>query len=221
MTLELSKKLAGEKAVDFVEDGNVVGLGTGSTTEYFIKKLAQRISDKGLDIIGIPTSKKTERLARKLGIRLSSLNEYPEIDVDIDGADEVDGDFNLIKGGGGAHTREKIVANASRKFIVVVDHSKKVERLGHFPVPVEVFRFCEKFVEIELGKLGGIPTLRKGFKTDEGNLVIDTRFNMDEPSILEDRINQIPGVIDNGIFSKRRPERVVVGYIDEVKILEK
>ena len=217
--IELSKKSAGERAVEFVRDGMILGLGTGSTAEYAIKKLAGRINKENLDIIGIPTSIKTEKLARKLGIKLSDLNEYPDVDMDIDGADEIDPEFNLIKGGGGAHTREKIVANASREFIVIADYTKMVNGLK-YPVPVEVLSFCGRFVEIELGKLGGTPKFRHGFETDNGNIILDTEFTGFDPSKLEQRLNSIPGVIDNGIFSLRKPDRIVIGNGNNVKILE-
>ena len=222
--IELSKKSAGEKAVEFISDGMIVGLGTGSTAEYAIKKLSQRIREENLDIIGIPTSIQTEKLAGKLGIKLSDLNEYPEIDVDIDGADEIDPEFNLIKGGGGAHVREKIVANASKEFIVIADHTKHVNGL-RYPVPVEVLPFSWRLVEIRLECLGGIPRLRKKvkteFKTDNGNMIIDTEFAGFDPLKLEDKLNSIPGVVDNGIFSLRRPDKVIIGTGSDVKILER
>ncbi len=213
----LSKKTAAEMAVDFIEDGMVIGLGTGSTAEYAIKRLAE----KNLDIIAVPTSRRTERLAGELGIPLASMNEYREIDVDIDGADEIDPDFNLIKGGGGAHTWEKRIAEKSNTFIVIVDHTKLVKKLGNFPVAIEVEPSERDSVEEELKHLGGIPELRKNFRTDNGNVIVDTKFDIKEPHELEERLNSIPGVIENGIFSKRKPEIVIVGYDKEVKILKR
>jgi ribose 5-phosphate isomerase A len=215
--IEQSKKTAAEKAVGYIRDGMVVGLGTGSTAEYAIKKIA----DRKLDITGIPTSERTEKLARKRGIQLASIEEYGEIDVDIDGADEVDPEFNLIKGGGGAHTREKRVAEKAKTFIVVVDHMKLVKKLGSFPVAVEVKPSEKETAEEELRKLGGIPTVRENFTTDNGNVIIDAKFSIKNPQKLEEEINKILGVVENGIFSRRKPDIVVVGYNKKTKILER
>lgn len=215
--IELSKKTAAERAVEFIEDGMILGLGTGSTAEYAIKKIAE----EKLNIVAVPTSRRTEKLAKKLRIPLAKMDEYREIDMDIDGADEVDPEFNLIKGGGGAHTREKRIAERSKKFIVVVDHTKLVKRLGNFPVPVEVEPSRKDFVEEKLRELDGIPRLREDFITDNGNIIIDTRFDIENPRELEERLNSIPGVIENGIFSKRKPEIIIVGYGTEVKILKR
>jgi len=215
--IELSKKTAAERAVEFIEDGMIIGLGTGSTAEYAIKKIAE----KNLNIVAIPTSRGTEKLAEKLRIPLAKMNEYGEIDMDIDGADEVDPEFNLIKGGGGAHTREKRIAERSKNFIVIVDHTKLVKKLGNFPVPVEVEPSRKDFVEEKLRELDGIPRLRENFITDNGNIIIDTRFDIENPRELEEKLNSIPGVIENGIFSKRKPEIIIVGYGTEVKILKR
>jgi ribose 5-phosphate isomerase A len=246
----LSKKSAGEKAAEYVKDGMVVGLGTGSTVEYTIKKIAARIREENLKITGIPTSIATEKLARDEKIPLSTLNDrfrvirgftshtskclngvkgniandseaYTEIDLDIDGADEVDGNFNLIKGGGGAHTREKIIASASKEFIVVAGSSKKVSRLGNFPVPVEVLPLAVEFVKSELIKLGGSPKLRENFTTDNGNHILDTKFEIKDPEKLETELNSIPGVVDNGIFAHRKPEKVIFADGDKIEILER
>ncbi len=215
--IELSKKTAAERAVEFIEDGMIIGLGTGSTAEYAIKKIAE----KNLNIVAIPTSRGTEKLAEKLRIPLAKMDEYGEIDMDIDGADEVDPEFNLIKGGGGAHTREKRIAERSKNFIVIVDHTKLVKKLGNFPVPVEVEPSRKDFVEEKLRELDGIPRLRENFITDNGNIIIDTRFDIENPRELEEKLNSIPGVIENGIFSKRKPEIIIVGYGTEVKILKR
>ncbi len=218
---EESKKTAGEQSALFVEDGMVLGLGTGSTIKYAIEAIAQRIKREGLDVVALPTSKSTQELASNLGIKLSSLMEYSDIDLCIDGADEVDADFNLIKGGGGAHTREKIIATASKKFIVVVDEGKMVEKIGGFPVPVEFLKFGKRLVANQLHRIGGDPIFRKNFETDNGNLIYDTKFYIDDPLKLEERMNLIPGVLDNGIFSHRRPERVIVGRGKKYEIIEK
>ncbi len=224
--LDLSKKSAGDAAAEYVKNNMVVGLGTGSTVKYTIKKLGERIRNENLNIIGIPTSIDTEKLAKKEGILLSTLDEHPIIDLDIDGADECDKNFNLIKGGGGAHTREKIVAVASKKFIVVADSSKKVEKLGAFALPVEVLKSDVEFVKNELIKLGGKPALRKKegkdiIVTDNGNYILDTKFEINNPLEMELKLNSIPGVVDNGLFAVRKPEIVIFADGCEIEILEK
>lgn len=218
---EASKKAAGEKAADYVRDGMILGLGTGSTVRYFIEKLAADIKEKELDITAIPTSNASEKLARSLGIKLSNVNEHPRIDLDVDGADEVDPKYNLIKGGGGAHTREKIIASASKEFIVIVDRSKLVARLGNFPLPIEVLPFSEKYVWNEISSLGAIPRRREGFVTDSGNIILDCRFNIINPEKLETDLKCIPGVVEDGVFAKRKPEKVIVADGKNVKILER
>jgi len=218
--IEHSKKAAGEKAAEYVKDGMVVGLGTGSTVKYAIKKIAARICDENLNIIGIPTSIATENLAKQEKIPVSPFEAYPQIDLDIDGADECDRNFNLIKGGGGAHTREKIVASASKEFIVVADFTKKVPKLGKFPVPVEVLPFAIESVKSELMKLGGKPEPRE-FITDNGNFILDTKFEILNPLELELKIKAILGVVDNGIFSRRKPEKVIFAKGNEIEILER
>jgi len=219
--IEISKMVVGERAVEFVRDGMILGLGTGTTVRYFIEKLAEKIKKESLEIIAIPTSIETEKMADNLEIPLSNLNEYPEVDLDIDGADEVDLNFNLIKGGGGAHTKEKIVAMASKEFIVIVDKTKTVDRIGNIPVPIEVLSFSENFVRKEIQKLGGIARLREDFRTDNGNLILDVRFNIINPEKLEGDINNIPGVIENGIFANRRPEKIIVADGKKVRIMER
>lgn len=219
--IEISKRAAGERAVKFVRDGMILGLGTGTTVRHFMEKLAKKIRDESLEIVAIPTSIETEKLADNLKIPLSNLNEYPEVDLDIDGADEVDSGFNLIKGGGGAHTREKIVATAAKEFIVIVDNTKISNRIGNFPVPVEVLPFSENLVRKEIQRLGGIAKLREDFRTDNENLILDVRFNIINPERLEGDINNIPGVIENGIFANRRPEKIIVADGKKVRIIER
>jgi len=222
MSLENAKRMAGEYATTFVEDGMIVGLGTGSTISYFLKALAEKIKKDKLDVVGIPTSKATEEEAHRLGIPLSTLNDNPRVDVTIDGADEVDKKFNLIKGKGGALTREKIVASASEQYIVVVDESKVVAKLGtSTPVPVEVIPFAQTYVAIELRELEGRPRIRENFTTDNGNIIIDVELKIKDPLELEGLLNNIPGVVENGIFAMTTPHLVVVGYEKEgVKVLE-
>jgi ribose 5-phosphate isomerase A len=203
------KKAAGEAAARRVQSGMVVGLGTGSTAIHAIHCLGQRLRDRELrEIRGIPTSFQSSVLARELRIPLASLDEIDKIDVAIDGADEVAPDLTLIKGGGAAHTREKIVDALAHEFIVVVDETKLVDKLGSkFPVPVEVVPFGLVPVLHALERLGGVPELRMGVRkagpvvTDQGNFVVDVKFDsIPDPARLERTINNIPGVLENGLF---------------------
>ncbi|WRH67972.1 MAG: ribose-5-phosphate isomerase RpiA [Planktothrix sp. GU0601_MAG3] len=205
----LMKQYVGKAAADRVQSGTIVGLGTGSTTAYAIQYIGERLQSGELkDIKGIPTSFQATVLAKQYGIPLTTLDEVDHIDIAIDGADEVDPQKNLIKGGGAAHTREKIVDSLAEVFVVVVDNSKLVDRLGStFLLPVEVIPMAMTPVMKALEKLGGKPTLRMGVKkagpvvTDEGNLVIDVKFDLlENPAELEKEINNIPGVLDNGLF---------------------
>jgi ribose 5-phosphate isomerase A len=203
------KKAAGEAAARRVQSGMLVGLGTGSTTIHAIHCLGQRLRDHELrEIRGIPTSFQSSVLARELRIPLTSLDEVDRIDVAIDGADEVAPDLTLIKGGGAAHTREKIVDALADEFIVVVDETKLVDKLGsRSPVPVEVVPFGLVPVLHALERLGGVPELRMGVRkagpvvTDQGNFVVDVKFDsIPDPAGLERTINNIPGVLENGLF---------------------
>ncbi|MFC4801536.1 ribose-5-phosphate isomerase RpiA [Neobacillus sp. GCM10023253] len=198
------KKIVGELAADFIEDGMVVGLGTGSTVYFTIMKLGALV-EAGLSIQGIPTSVQTAELAKKLHIPLANMDEVKKIDIAIDGADEVDAHLNLIKGGGGALVREKIVAKAAEKFIVVADPSKMVKTLVAFPLPVEVVPFGAMQTENYIRELQGETKLRltngKPFQTDNGNFIIDCSFpSISKPQELECILNNIPGVVDNGLF---------------------
>jgi ribose 5-phosphate isomerase A len=207
--VDLMKKAVGDAAAQRVKSGMVVGLGTGSTTVMAIKAIGERLAKGELkDIKGVPTSFQAIVLARQLGIPLVSLDEVEKIDVAIDGADEVDPQKNLIKGGGAAHTQEKIVDSLAEQFIVVVDAGKLVDKLGStFLLPVEVLPMAVTPVSRALAKLGGKPELRMGVRkagpvvTDQGNLVIDVKFdNIPNPAELEKTINNIPGVLENGLF---------------------
>jgi ribose 5-phosphate isomerase A len=200
----IEKKEVGEKAVEFIKDGMIVGLGTGSTVYYFISKLGELVQ-QGLSVKGVPTSNQTEKLAIKLGIPLVSFGEIEQIDVAIDGADEVNPDLNLIKGGGGALLREKIIAKSAKTFIVVADSHKNVDTIGTFPLPIEVVPFGYEMTMKYIRELGGNPTLRqKGgtpFLTDNGNYIIDSSFQeINQPEELEKNLNLLPGVVDNGLF---------------------
>jgi ribose 5-phosphate isomerase A len=216
------KHAAARRALDFVENGMVLGLGTGSTATFVIEQLAVRVAD-GLSVVAIPTSEQTAALARQLSIPLATFAEHHHIDLDIDGADEVHrGTLDLVKGHGGALLREKIVAAASSRFVVVVDDEKLVDRLGeHMPVPVEVVQFGWQATAAALAVLGGDTVLRKGangpFVTDCGNFILDCHFGpIDDPARLEQLINRTVGVVENGLFVGRSSAVVVAsdGGID-------
>jgi ribose 5-phosphate isomerase A len=219
------KKLAGEKAVEYVKEGMILGLGSGSTVEYSIKKLDKLVKE-GLKIKGIPTSMHTKRIANEHNIPLTTLEENPEIDLTIDGADEVDSNLNLIKGGGGALTREKIIAYHSKQVIIIVDDSKVVKALGiDFPLPVEVLKFGWTSTGKVLEKFGCNAQLRKimgePFITDNSNYILDCEFEkIDNPEQLEIDINSIPGVVENGLFIGLA-SKVIVGGKQGISTLEK
>jgi ribose 5-phosphate isomerase A len=219
------KRAAAERAVDFVEDGTVLGLGTGSTAAFFVEALARRVA-AGLTVIAIPTSERTAAQARRLGIPLTGFAEHRQIDLAVDGADEVQRvSLDLIKGRGGALLREKIVAAASRRFIVVVDRDKLVDRLGTAgPLPVEVVQFGWEVTAGALERLGARPELRRAgsgepFVTDGGNFILDCLFGaIDNPAETERRINAIVGVVENGLFVGRS-SAVIVASEDGIEIL--
>jgi len=208
MSQERLKIEVAKAAIRYVEDGSVLGVGTGSTVNAFIDQLAA--SGKRLDGAVSSSAATTERL-KQIGVRVLDLNHTGDLDLYIDGADEVDAHKRMIKGGGGALTREKIIAGASRQFICIVDESKCVPVLGEFPVPVEVLPMARALVGRKLIGLGGQPELRDGFTTDNGNLILDVR-NLDlvDPLKTEDQINRIPGVVCNGLFGHRGADRVLV-----------
>ncbi|GIW53383.1 MAG: ribose-5-phosphate isomerase A [Gemmatimonadales bacterium] len=214
-----AKRRAALQAVDLVAPGMVLGLGTGSTVRYAIEEIGRRISRGELkDVVGVPTSRATKRLAEEAGIPLAGLNDYPEVDLTIDGADEVDPDRNLIKGHGGALLWEKIVASASRRLVIVVDRSKLVSRLGLTKaLPVEVVAFGWRVNQLGLSKLGCDPVLRTGpggspFSTDEGHYILDCSFEggIADPVALEREIKRRPGVVETGLFLGFEPQ-VIVG----------
>ncbi|MDP6294560.1 MAG: ribose-5-phosphate isomerase RpiA [SAR324 cluster bacterium] len=199
------KQRAAEAAVEYVKDGMIVGLGTGSTTEFAVKKLGERVRD-GLAIRGIPTSDVTKVQAEEEGIPLIDFSETMYIDLTIDGADEIDVNLNMIKGGGAALLREKIVASASKEEIIIVSHEKFVKQLGSFPLPVEVIPFGWQVIFNQLETLGGSPDLRlkqgQPLRTDQGNYIIDCRFRqIIDAAQLEQWLNMIPGVVENGLFT--------------------
>jgi ribose 5-phosphate isomerase A len=221
-----AKRAAGHRAADMVEDGAVVGLGTGSTVYYTIERLSERIRD-GLVISGIPTSFQTALRAKAADIPLTTLDDHPEIAVAIDGADEVDPHLRLIKGRGAALLREKCVAAAARQFIVVVDEQKMVKSLGAAAVPVEVLPFAVMPVLRQLRILGGDPVIREAVKkdgpviTDNGNFIVDCRFpEIQDPDSLEAALAAIPGVLESGLFCGFvKKTTVIVGGPEKVKVL--
>lgn len=220
-----SKKLAAERAIEFVQDGQVVGLGTGSTAKFAIEGIGRRVGE-GLRVTGVATSIATARMAQGLGIPVTNLNDVPAIDITIDGADEVDGDLNMIKGGGGALTREKLVALASTKRVIIVDDRKLVSALGEsWPVPVEVLPFAWTRSALMLTALGCAAQLRmsggKPFETDNENYILDCRFGaISDSSELEKSIKLIPGVIECGLFIGIA-DVLVIGFSDRVEIRER
>jgi ribose 5-phosphate isomerase A len=211
VTADEQKRAAAHAALDHVRDGMRLGLGTGSTAKHFVDAVGAKVKE-GWTLSCVPTSERTREQAQTLGIRLVTLDDTPQLDLAVDGADEIDGDLNLIKGGGGALLREKIVATAAQRFIVIADASKKVERLGKFPLPIEVVPFGAKATALKIdracawaGARGGKLVIRmrdgKPFVTDNGNLVFDCALGVipDAPK-LSAALSSIPGVVDHGLF---------------------
>ena len=211
--MSTAKLNASIEAIEYIKPkislDSIIGVGTGSTVNYFIKELAKiQHTFKG----AVSSSEASTKLLESSGIEVYELNDVNEILVYVDGADEVDKNHNLIKGGGGAHTREKIVATASNEFVCIVDESKLVSSLGNFPLPLEVMIKSRSFVAREIVKIGGVPELRKDFITDQGNQILDVSdLTIIDPLDLEQRINLIPGVLDNGLFANCKPHKVIVG----------
>lgn len=214
MTQDDRKRLAADAALAYVEDDTVVGVGTGSTVNFFIDRLAgikHRIDG------AVASSIATEKRLRERGIPVVHLNSVQELPVYVDGADEATRHLQLIKGGGGALTREKIVAAASRRFVCMIDDSKLVDVLGKFPLPVEVIPMAQSYAGRELAKLGGRPVLREGFTTDNGNVVLDVHgLRIVNPVELEERLNHIAGAVCNGLFARRPADILLVGGADGV-----
>jgi len=199
------KEAAARASLRFVHEGDVVGLGTGSSAEHAIRLLAQRVQG-GLKILAIPTSARSKQLATDLHIPLTTIDDYQEIDVTIDGADEFDPKLRLIKGGGGALLREKIVASASQRVVIVADSSKQVSTLGKFPLPVEVIPFAQAVIARKIASLADSVTLRKAadgssFTTDEGHHILDCHFRrISDPAALAHTLKDMPGVVEHGLF---------------------
>jgi ribose 5-phosphate isomerase A len=201
---EQQKALAAQAAAKLIEDGQVIGLGSGTTVAYLLQALGDRVRG-GLRCTGVPTSEETARVAASLGIAVSTLEEHPSLDLDLDGADEVDPALNLIKGKGGALLREKIVASAARRLVIIVDQSKLVEHLGgSAPVPVEIVPFGWSVTLAALRAVGATGEIRGGkepYRTDNGNLIVDCHFaDLVDPNEIATRMNAIPGVVGHGLF---------------------
>lgn len=217
---DAAKRQAAEAALQFVEPGEVLGVGTGSTVNHFIDLLVER--KLANDIAGAVSSSNatTERL-KKAGIRVLDLNQTGTLSVYVDGADEANKHLQLIKGGGAALTREKIVAAASRKFVCIVDESKLVGVLGKFPLPVEVIPMARSYIGRELTRLGGHPVLRDGVTTDNGNLIVDVHnLNIVDPVQLENEINALAGVVCVGLFARRPADVLIVGSPSGTRIMK-
>lgn len=218
MTQDEMKKSAGWAALKYVESDSIVGVGTGSTVNHFIDALATMKAD----IEGaVSSSEASTQKMKALGIPVFDLNFVNEISVYVDGADEINAHMNMIKGGGAALTREKIVAAVADKFICIVDNTKQVDILGEFPLPVEVIPMARSYVARQLVKLGGDPVYREGVLTDNGNIILDM-YNMKimAPKKLEEQINQIVGVVTNGLFAKRGADILLVGTPDGVNTIK-
>jgi ribose 5-phosphate isomerase A len=209
MNIDAEKKAAAERALRFVEEGSIVGVGTGSTVAHFIAGLG-RIADR---IEGaVSSSERSTAQLKAVGIRVLDLNATGDLPVYVDGADEVDPHKRLIKGGGGALTREKIIAAASRRFVCIVDRTKRVELLGRFPLPVEVIPMARSYVARQLVRLGGQPVWREGFVTDNGNWILDVHhLVITDPVGLERAIGEIAGVVCVGLFARRPADVVIAG----------
>jgi len=226
--LDKYKRAAAERALDYVESGMVLGLGSGSTAGFMLRELAERLREGQLhDIVGVATSDTTMALARQLRIPLTTLEAHPQLDLALDGADEIDPQINLVKGMGGALLREKVVASAARRFIVLADATKLVQHLGqHVLLPVEVIRFAQPVCERALVALGATIHQRhtvdgSAFVTDEGNYILDCRFaDIPEPETLNAAIHAIPGVVEHGLFLSMASLAVVAGP-DGVTLLER
>ncbi|MCI4671572.1 MAG: ribose-5-phosphate isomerase RpiA [Bacteroidia bacterium] len=220
------KQIVGEKASEYVQNGMKVGLGTGSTAYFMVMKLGERVRNEGLDIIGIPTSRATEELAQEQGIKLATFEEVQDLDLTIDGADEFNPDLQLIKGGGGALLREKLVASISRKLIVITDARKQVNVLGKFPLPIEVVRFGWEITFERLKALRLNPILRmegeEAFITDNSNYILDCHVGeIHDPASLHEELKSMLGVVETGLFIDMASEVIMADNEGNVQIFSK
>jgi len=218
MTQDEKKKKVAEAALAYVENDTIVGVGTGSTVNFFIECLA---SIKHRIDGAVPSSDATETLLKQHNIPVLSLNSANDIPVYIDGADEATKHLHLIKGGGGALTREKIIAAVSKKFVCIIDETKMVDVLGTFPLPVEVIPMAQSYIAREITKLGGQPILREGFTTDNGNIILDVHnMTILKPVELEQELNKLAGVVTNGLFAQRPADVLLIASDNGVKVLD-
>jgi len=217
MTKDEQKQAAAKAAIAYVEANTVVGVGTGSTTNFFIDELAKiKHTIEG----AVASSDESERRLKAHGIPLCSLNSVNRLSVYVDGADEFNSHLYLTKGGGGALTREKILAAAAEQFICIVDESKQVDILGNFPLPIEVIPMARSYVARQMVKLGGAPEYREGFISDNGNVILDIYgLKILDPIVLEEKINNIAGVVANGIFARRKADKVLMATASGIKSL--
>lgn len=221
---DLFKKAAGEKAVEYIKDGMIIGLGSGSTVYWTLKKLGELI-EQGLNVKGIPSSLRTEGWAKDFKIPLTDFSEVQSLDLAIDGADEIDPQFNLTKGGGGSLVREKIVDANAKKLIIVADESKMVPQLGEFPLPVEVLKFGWEVTAKQIAELGAKPVLRERegsvFISNNGNFILDCHFNVIiDPEKLHYELKQMLGVVETGLFINLTDTIIIAGE-KEVKVIDK
>ncbi|MPZ47578.1 MAG: ribose-5-phosphate isomerase RpiA [Betaproteobacteria bacterium] len=219
MTQDELKQAVAAAAVREVPDDAIVGVGTGSTANCFIDALAAR---KERIRAAVASSQASAQRLRKAGIAVLDLNEVDELPLYVDGADEIDASLAMIKGGGGALTREKIVAAVARRFVCIADESKRVQKLGRFPLPIEVIPMAHAYVAREIAKFGGEPRLRASFVTDNGNLILDVYgLEIAEPARLESELNQIAGVVANGLFARRPADLLLLGTQEGVRVYER
>lgn len=217
MTQDELKKAVARAAVEYIEKGDIIGVGTGSTVNHFIDELKQI---KSRIDAAVASSIITADKLQEIGIRVLDLNQVGDLRIYVDGADEVTPQGNMIKGGGGALTREKIVAESSEQFVCIVDESKVVRRLGDFPLPVEVVPMAQSLVTRRLVKLGGIVQLRSDFITDNGNIILDVKnLDLTDPAVMENSINNIPGVVTNGLFARNRASVVLSANANGVETI--
>ena len=217
MNQDEKKVRVAEAALDYIEHGQIVGIGSGTTVHALIKQLT-KIKNK-IDAV-VSSSELTTQLILDCNIRIIDLKESGGLPIYIDGADESNANKQLIKGGGGALTREKIIAGASKKFICMIDDSKYVQTLGKFPLPIEVIPMSQSIVALEMIKLGGRPVYRENFVTDNGNIILDIHdLEISEPLTLEQTINNIPGVVTNGLFAMRPADNLLISNGDEIKVM--
>ncbi|CAL4323967.1 ribose-5-phosphate isomerase RpiA [Buchnera aphidicola] len=219
MNANTLKKKAAWAALKYLRPGTVVGVGTGSTVFYFIEALSKV---KNLISGAVSTSNSSTILLKKHGIKVFNINHFPSLKIYVDSADEINYKLQMIKGGGGALTGEKIVSAMSKKFICIIDPSKKVETLGHFPLPIEIIPMAFSYISQEMIKIGGVPKYRKNVITDNGNIIIDVyNLRISDPISMEKKINSLPGVVTVGLFSLRSADIMIIGTNNGIQTLKK